>query len=292
MSHNNLSSNGGTEAPGPQEQDWPGTTSDMTPQPDHGEAREGKSRLTGRRALVTGGDSGIGRAIVLRFAQEGADVAFTYLPQEEDDAVETLELARRTGTRVFAVSADLRDHDSVSTVVSAAATELGGLDLVVANAGYQMSLTSGLLDLTSEQLERTYATNVFGAIWLVQESLRYLSAGACILLTTSIQAYQPSPHLVDYASTKAALNNLTVNLAGDLGSQGIRVNAVAPGPIWTPLIPATFPAGHVARFGKDTPLGRPGQPVEVADAFVFLASEEASFISGSVLGVTGGKAVF
>ena len=276
-----------------QSQEWPGRTADLHPSPDHGEESwVGRDRLAGKRALVTGGDSGIGRAVALTFAREGAQVVLTHLPEEADDARATVDLVRAAGGHAVAVPADLRTHDAVLEVCERTRAELGGLDVLVCNAAYQM--THDLLeDFPPEQVERTFATNVFSTFWLVRELARDLEqSGGNVLVTTSIQAYQPSDHLLDYASTKAALTNLVVNLAQELGSRGVRVNAVAPGPIWTPLIPATMAPEKVEGFGSDTPLGRVGQPVEVAAAFVFLASDEASYVSGSVLGVTGGKPVF
>jgi NAD(P)-dependent dehydrogenase (short-subunit alcohol dehydrogenase family) len=275
-----------------QQQQWPGTDSDLDPPADHGEQSwTGRGRLEGKRALVTGGDSGIGRAVALTFAAEGADVVIAHLPEETDDAEETARLVRATGRRVVLHEADLRTAAANQELARTAVEALGGVDVLVCNAAFQMAHDE-LSQFPPDQLERTFATNVFGPFWLVQALAPQLEDGGCVLVTTSIQAYSPSDHLLDYAATKAALNNLVANLAQDLGPRGIRVNAVAPGPIWTPLIPATMPADKVAGFGSDTPLGRPGQPVEVAAAFVFLASDEASYVSGTVLGVTGGKPVF
>jgi NAD(P)-dependent dehydrogenase (short-subunit alcohol dehydrogenase family) len=275
-----------------QQQQWPGTDSDLDPPADHGEQSwTGRGRLEGKRALVTGGDSGIGRAVALTFAAEGADVVIAHLPEETDDAEETARLVRATGRRVVLHEADLRTAAANQELARTAVEALGGVDVLVCNAAFQMAHDE-LSQFPPDQLERTFATNVFGPFWLVQALAPQLEDGGCVLVTTSIQAYSPSDHLLDYAATKAALNNLVANLAQDLGTRGIRVNAVAPGPIWTPLIPATMPADKVAGFGSDTPLGRPGQPVEVAAAFVFLASDEASYVSGTVLGVTGGKPVF
>ena len=275
-----------------QSQQWPGTDADLTPRADHGVTSwVGRDRLPGKRALVTGGDSGIGRAVAVTFAKEGADVVIAHLPQEEGDAAETADLVRREGRRAVLHATDLRTPDAVRALADLAIAELGGVDVVVCNAAFQMAHDE-LADFSPEQLERTFATNVFGTFWLVQALAPHLQDGGCVLVTTSVQAYSPSDHLIDYAATKAALNNLVVNLAQELGPRGTRVNAVAPGPIWTPLIPATMAPDKVEGFGADTPLGRPGQPVEVAAAFVFLASDEASYVSGTVLGVTGGKPVF
>ena len=274
-----------------QSQDWPGTVSDLDPQPDHGENWSARGRLTDKKALITGADSGIGRAVAAIFAAEGADVAIAYLPEEEQDAQETKRLVESAGRRCVLLPGDLRTAQANIDAATSAVEQLGGLDLLVPNAAYQMT-HDHLSDFPDEQIERTYATNVFSPFWLVKHLSKELSDGGSVIITTSVQAVNPSEHLLDYASTKAALNNLVVNLAAELGPDGIRVNGVAPGPIWTPLIPATMAAEKVEGFGSDTPLGRAGQPVEVAAAYVFLASDEASYVSGTILGVTGGKAVF
>ena len=276
-----------------QQQEWPGHTAGLDPRPDHGESWQGRGRLTGKRLLVTGGDSGIGRAVAVLAAREGAAVvAVTHLREEADDARETASVVEAAGARAVLVSADLRTAGAVHEVAERVRSEVGGLDVLVCNAAYQMTHDS-LEEFPPEQVQRTFETNVFSTFWLVRELAKDLEAtGGNVIVTTSIQAYQPSDHLLDYAATKAALNNLVVNLAQELGPRGVRVNAVAPGPIWTPLIPATMPEEKVEDFGSDTPLGRAGQPVEVAAAFVFLASDEASYVSGTVLGVTGGKPVF
>jgi NAD(P)-dependent dehydrogenase (short-subunit alcohol dehydrogenase family) len=275
-----------------QQQEWPGSDADLTPAADHGATSwTGRDRLRGKRAVITGGDSGIGRAVAVAFAKEGADVLFTHVPQERDDAAETVRLVEQAGVRVVSHEADLRSARSNQDLAARAVEELGGVDVLVCNAAFQMAHDE-LEKFPPEQIERTFATNVFGPFWLVQALASELEDGGCVVVTTSVQAYSPSEHLLDYAATKGALNNLVVNLAQDLGPRGIRVNAVAPGPIWTPLIPATVPPDKVEGFGSDTPLGRPGQPVEVAAAYVFLASDEASYVSGTVLGVTGGKPVF
>jgi NAD(P)-dependent dehydrogenase (short-subunit alcohol dehydrogenase family) len=274
-----------------QQQEWPGSDAELTPPADHGaESWTGRDRLRGKRALVTGGDSGIGRAVAIAFAREGAEVVITHLPEEEDDARTTAELAG-ADSRVVLHAADLRTPQANRELAERAVAELGGVDVLVCNAAFQMA-QDNLADFAPEQLERTFATNVLGPFWLVQALAPQLADGGSVIVTTSVQAYSPSDNLIDYAATKAALNNLVVTLAQDLGPQGTRVNAVAPGPIWTPLIPATMAPEKVEGFGTDTPLGRPGQPVEVAAAYVFLASDEASYVSGTVLGVTGGKPVF
>ena len=274
-----------------QHQDWPGRTDVMTPVPDHGETSyTGRERLVGKRALITGGDSGIGRAIAIAFAKEGADVAIAYLPQEQDDADETRRQVETAGRTCALLPTDQRTHRANVDLMDKAVDALGGLDVLVNNAGFQMAQPGGLADVPPEQVRQTFETNVFATLWLTQAALPHLTAGASVINCTSIQAYEPSESLMDYAATKAALNNLTVNMAAELGPKDIRVNAVAPGPIWTPLQPSTKPS--VEGFGQNTPLGRPGQPVEVATAFVYLASDEASYVSGTVLGVTGGKPVF
>lgn len=274
-----------------QQQEWPGTVADLTPQPDHGEEWVGRHRLDGKRAFITGADSGIGRAVAVLFAAEGADVAIAYLPEEDADAQETARLVEKSGRRCVLIPADLRTAQANIDAAKKAVDELGGIDVLVPNAAYQMTHDS-LRDFPDEQIERTFATNVFSPFWLVKHLMPQLADGGSVIVTTSVQAVSPSENLLDYAATKAALNNLVVNLAADLGPQGTRVNAVAPGPIWTPLIPSTMPESKVEGFGSDTPLGRAGQPVEVAAAYVFLASDEASYVSGTVVGVTGGKAVF
>ena len=281
-----------SDIPG-QSQEWPGTVADLDPAPDHGEESwTGRDRLPGRRALITGGDSGIGRAVALTFAKEGAAVAVAHLPEEEDDARRTQELVEAAGGTCHLFAADLRELAANRQLAKDAVQALGGLDVLVANAAYQMTHDT-LEEFPLEQVERTFATNVFSPYWLVHELAGELAkSGGSVIVTTSIQAYEPSDHLLDYAATKAALNNLVVNLAAELGPRGVRVNAVAPGPIWTPLIPSTMSADKVEGFGSDTPLGRAGHPVEVAAAYVFLASDEASYVSGTVLGVTGGKPVF
>lgn len=279
----------------PQQQDPPGLTAPMRPQPDHGEdSYVGSGRLEGRTALVTGGDSGIGRAVVLAFAREGADVAFTYQAGEQEDADATREVAGATGRTIIALETDLRHRDQCDAVVQQAVEGLGGLDVLVNNAGFQMAREEGIEAITDESLDSTFKTNLYALVWLTRAAVPSLrERRGSIINNTSIQAYEPSTSLIDYAATKAAINNMTVNLAAELGPEGIRVNAVAPGPIWTPLQPATQPPEKLEQFGSETPMGRAGQPAEVAPAFVFLASEQtASYVSGTVLGVTGGKPVF
>ncbi|WP_110208152.1 SDR family oxidoreductase [Nocardioides daejeonensis] len=278
-----------------QQQRPPGRTDEMVPVPDHGEASYvGHDRLADQVALVTGGDSGIGRAVCLAYAREGADVAFTYLPEEQDDAVATAQLVEGAGRRALAIPGDLRRRAFCDEATERTVDALGGLDILVNNAGYQMARDHALEDFSDERIDRTFATNLYALLWLTRAALPHLRRRpGCIINNSSIQAYEPSTTLLDYAATKAAIANFTVNLAAQVGPDGIRVNAVAPGPIWTPLQPATQEPEKVQHFGEDTPLGRAGQPAEVAPAFVFLASPgEASYVSGTVLGVTGGKPVF
>jgi NAD(P)-dependent dehydrogenase (short-subunit alcohol dehydrogenase family) len=266
----------------------PGRESDMPVAPDFGEATyRGSGRLEGKRALITGGDSGIGRAVALAFAREGADVVISYLPEEEDDAQETARVVQEAGRRCVTAPGDVREESYCRQLVERTVSELGGIDVLVSNAAYQMAI-EGIEDLSTEQLLRTYYTNVFAAFWLCKAAVGHMQPGASIIVTTSIQAYQPSPSLLDYASTKGALLNFTKGLSQELAPKGIRVNTVAPGPIWTPLIPATMPAEQVEAFGSDTPIGRAGQPAELAPAYVFLASQESSYITGERIGVTGG----
>ena len=277
-----------------QQQEPPGLTNPMDPLPDHGESSyRGSGRLEGLRALITGGDSGIGRAVAIAFAREGADVAIGYLPEEQEDAEETARWVREAGRTAVLLPGDLREEPACRALVTDAVEALGGLDVLVNNAGFQMARRSSIADVTTEDLDRVLKTNLYALFWVTQAALEHLGEGGSIINVSSIQAYQPSTSLLDYASTKAAINNFTVNLAAEVGERGVRVNAVAPGPIWTPLQPATQPPEKIEQFGADTPLGRAGQPAEVAPAFVFLASPaDASYVSGTVLGVTGGKPVF
>jgi NAD(P)-dependent dehydrogenase (short-subunit alcohol dehydrogenase family) len=278
------------EFPEQEQPTQPGLTSEMDPQPDHGETSwEGRERLVGRKALITGGDSGIGRAVAIAFAREGADVAIVYLPEEEEDAQVTERHVREAGRKAVLLPADLTEEQACIEVVSVARDELGGLDILIPNAAYQRQ-REGVDTLQVSEIERTFHTNLISAMVLAREAVPHMSPGASIIVTTSIQASQPSSGLLDYAMTKAAQVAFIQALATELGPKGIRVNGVAPGPIWTPLIPATgFPADKVKEFGADTPLGRAGQPVELAGAYVYLASDEASYTSGAVLPVTGGK---
>ncbi|CAI9388431.1 SDR family oxidoreductase [Microbacterium sp. T2.11-28] len=273
-----------------QEQEQPGLTGRTEPRPDHGEdSYRGSGRLEGKRALITGGDSGIGRAVALAFAREGAEVAIAHLAEEQEDADATVALVRAEGRRGVSFAGDVRDEAFATAIVVDAARELGGLDVVVLNAAYQKD-RDGIGSLETAEFDRVFQTNLYGMLYSARAAVPLLQPGASIIVTSSIQAFNPSPGIIDYAMTKAAQVAFVKAAAEELGPEGIRVNAVAPGPIWTPLIPATgWDAERLATFGQDTPLGRAGQPAELAGAYVFLASDEASFVSGAVLPVTGGK---
>lgn len=273
-----------------QKQSEPGLESELIPKADHGaKTYEGTNRLKGRRALITGADSGIGRAVAIAFAREGADVVISYLPSEQSDAEDTLAVMKESGHKVMGIQADLTSEDAARSLVNNAAKELDGLDLVVNNAGKQIFQES-ITDISTKQLSDTFTVNIFAMFWICQEALKYLKPGASIINTTSEQATQPSPGLLDYASTKGAITTFTRGLSQELTPKGIRVNAVAPGPVWTPLQPSHGqPQEKLMKFGQNTPLGRAGQPAELAPLYVFLASQEASYVSGEVFGATGGK---
>ena len=262
----------------------------MTPRPDHGEqSYVGSGRLAGRRALITGGDSGIGRAAAIAYAREGADVAIGYLPSEEEDAREVLQLIRAAGCRAVPVPGDIRSEAFCKKMVADAVAGLGSLDLLVNNAGYQQAQDS-ILDITTEQLDATFRTNVYALIWIIQAALPHMPAGSTIVNTASINAYDPGEDIIDYAATKAAIASLTKSLSKQLTPKGIRINAVAPGPYWTPLqVSGGQKPDKLPKFGADSPTGRPGQPAEIAPLYVLLASGEASFTSGDIFGSTGGK---
>ncbi|HEV7577440.1 MAG TPA: SDR family oxidoreductase [Caldimonas sp.] len=273
-----------------QEQPRPGLAARMQPRPDHGETSYvGSGRLAGRKALITGGDSGIGRAAAIAYAREGADVAFGYLPVEEEDAREVVQLIRAEGRRCVPLPGDIRSEAFCRKLIADAVAGLGGLDILVNNAGYQQAQAS-LLDITTEQLDSTFKTNLYALFWITKAALPHLPAGAAIINTASINAYDPSEDLVDYAATKAAIANFSKSMSKQLVPKGIRVNAVAPGPFWTPLQPSGGQKPEkLPSFGADSPMGRPGQPAEIAPLYVLLASAEASFVSGDVFGSTGGK---
>jgi NAD(P)-dependent dehydrogenase (short-subunit alcohol dehydrogenase family) len=272
-----------------QEQSQPGLTSATDPAPDHGEKSYiGTGRLSGMRALITGGDSGIGRAVAIAYAREGADVAISYLPEEEQDAADTAAWIEQAGRTALRLPGDVRDEQQCTDLVKRVVDELGGLDILVLNAAYQQN-RDGLENTPTEEIERVFETNLYAPLWTARAAIPHLKPGASIITTSSIQAFNPSPQLIDYAMTKAAHVAFTKALAQQLGPRGIRVNAVAPGPIWTPLIPATSWPDKVPEFGQDTPLGRAGQPAELAPAYVFLADPENSYVSGAIVPVTGGK---
>lgn len=280
------------QPPFPQQpQGAPGTVHKMQPQPDHGETSyRGSGRLQGRKALITGGDSGIGRAVAIAFAREGADVAINYLPDEEQDAQEVIKLIQEAGRQGVALPGDIKDEAFCQQLVQDAVSQLGGLDILVNNAAKQTAEQS-LDQITTEQFDQTFKTNVYALFWITKAALPHLPPGAAIINTTSVEAYQPSPLLFDYAQTKAAIMAATHSLAKQLAKQGIRVNAVAPGPVWTPLQPTGGqPQEKLEQFGSSTPLGRPAQPAELAPVYVFLASQESSYVTGEVYGVAGGTA--
>ena len=267
----------------------PGSTIEMNPEPDYGERTYlGSGRLTDRVALITGGDSGIGRAIATAFAREGADILISYLPEEEHDATEVVAIVEQAGRRAVKLPGDIRDERHCGEMVERAVSEFGHLDLLVNNAAFQMTHDS-VEEFTTEEFDRTFKTNVYAMFWLCRAALPRMRPGSAIINTASIQAFDPSPNLLAYAATKGAIVNFTKGLSKIAMKKGVRVNAVAPGPVWTPLIPATMPAEKVKNFGEDTPFGRAAQPVEMAPLFVFLASNEARFVTGEVYGATGGQ---
>jgi NAD(P)-dependent dehydrogenase (short-subunit alcohol dehydrogenase family) len=272
-----------------QELQHPGIESQMQPEPDYGyETYRGTGRLEGKAAIITGGDSGIGRAVALAFAREGGDVLISYLEEEEQDAQETANVVEEAGRTAVKVPGDIGDEAHCQNLVEEAVQQFGKIDVLVNNAAYQM-YREGINSISAQELEHTYRTNVFSMFYLCKAVLPHMREGSSIINTCSIEAYQPQPYLLDYASTKAAIVNFTKGLAIEVAQEGIRVNVVAPGPVWTPLIPATMPAEFVSQFGEqESPMGRPAQPAELAPAYVFLASQESSFVNGETLGVTGG----
>lgn len=267
----------------------PGSVQEMDPRPDHGESSyHGSGKLQGKVAVVTGGDSGIGRAVAIAFAREGANVLISYLSEEQSDADETARIIEQTGGTAVKIPGDIQDLQTIQSLVSTAIERFGHLDVVVNNAGYQMSHEE-IEELSPAELEHTFRTNVFATFLLSQEALSKMRPGGVILNTTSIQAYDPSPQLVAYAATKAAVLSITKSVARLAIKHGVRVNAVAPGPVWTPLIPSTMPPEKTKNFGANTEFGRPAQPVELARIYVFLASGDASYVTGEVYGATGGQ---
>ncbi len=273
-----------------QSQPWPGLASKMSPRPDHGETSyKGSGRLTGRKALITGGDSGMGRAAAIAYAREGADVVINYFPTEEPDAQEVIALIKAEGRTAIAIPGDLREEKFCQQLVQQAVEALGGLDIVVNNAARQQARQS-IMDVSSEDFDATIKTNIYAPFWIIKAALPHLKPGSAIIGTSSEQAYDPSPDLYDYAQTKAATMNYVKSLAKQLGPKGIRVNAVAPGPIWTPLqVSGGATMEKLEKFGGQTPLGRPGQPAELGSIYVQLAAADASYANGQVYGSSGGS---
>jgi NAD(P)-dependent dehydrogenase (short-subunit alcohol dehydrogenase family) len=270
----------------------PGSDAEMTPKADHGEeSYKGLGRLTGKTALITGGDSGIGRAVAIAFAREGADVTISYLPEEEADGRETVKWVDQAGRKSLALPGDIRDEQHCRRMVEQVFEQFGKLDLLVNNAGYQ-STHENIEEFTTGEFDRTFQTNVYAMFWLCRAALPRMEKGGVIINTASIQAFDPSPNLLAYAPTKAAIVNFTKALSPTAMKRGVRVNAVAPGPVWTPLIPSTMPEEKVKKFGQDTSFERAAQPVELAPLYVFLASNESRFVTGEVYGATGGQTPF
>ncbi|MET1754263.1 SDR family oxidoreductase [Novosphingobium sp. RD2P27] len=271
-----------------QQQDVPGKTAQMDPKPDHGEeSYRGSGRLEGKKAIITGGDSGIGRAVAIAFAREGADVLISYLCEDED-AQETARWVEQAGRKAVLVPGDISRAEHCRAIIDKAVEAFGRVDILVNNAAHQMTFEA-LEDIPDEEWDKTFATNIHAMFYLAKAALPHMKEGSAIINTTSINADTPKPTLLPYATTKGAIQNFTGGLAQLLGSKGIRVNCVAPGPVWTPLIPSTMPVEQVKEFGKNTPIGRPAQPKELAPAYVMLATDEASYVSGATIAVTGGK---
>ncbi|MDX2149931.1 MAG: SDR family oxidoreductase [Bryobacteraceae bacterium] len=269
-------------------QSEPGTEAEMTPKADHGEGSyRGSDRLKDRVAVITGGDSGIGRAVALAFAREGADVVIAYL-NEHEDARESERLVKEAGRRALLIDGDISERGKCEEIVERAFREFGRIDVLVNNAAYQ-PVKESIAEFTDDEFDRAMKTNVYAMFWICRSAVPRMKPGSAIINVASIQAYEPTPNLLPYSTTKGAIVTFTKGLAKMLAKEGIRVNAVAPGPVWTPLIPATLPAEKVKTFGSNTPMERPGQPAELAPAFVFLASNESSYITGEVIGVTGGR---
>jgi len=283
-----------TQYPQPQypEQDQrdqhPGLESEMQPKPDYGEETyRGSGKLEGKKTVITGGDSGIGRAVALAFAREGADVLISYLEEEESDAQETVQVIEDAGRKAVKMPGDISDEAVCQAMIQKAVEEFGQIDVLVNNAAHQMTV-SGIADVSTELLDRTFKTNIYAMFWLTKAALPHMQPGGSIINTCSIQAYQPSPTLLPYSATKGAIITFTKGLAQEVVQYGLRANSVAPGPVWTPIIPASMPGDTVSQFGGTSVMGRPAQPAELAPAFVFLASQEASYVNGETLGVTGG----
>lgn len=276
-------------APQPaQAQAVPGTTDEMNPRPDHGEdSYKGSGKLKGKKALITGGDSGIGKAVAIAFAREGADVLISYL-NEDKDAKDTASYIEKAGQKAVLVPGDISEEAHCKAIIDKAVAEFGQIDILVNNAAFQMSRHS-LQEIPSEEWNYTFRTNIYAMFYLCKAAEPYMKPGSAIVNTTSVNAYTPRPTLLAYAATKGAIQNFTANLAQLLGEKGIRVNCVAPGPVWTPLIPSTMPKEQVEKFGQDGPLERPAQPAELAPVYILLASDEASYVSGATVPVTGGK---
>ena len=267
----------------------PGLESEMQPKPDYGlDTYRGSGKLTGKKAIITGGDSGIGRAVALAFAREGADVLISYLESEEPDARETAQAVEQAGRTAVKMPGDIVEETVCRAIVQKAVDEFGQIDILVNNAAHQMTV-NGIADISTDLLDRTFKTNIYAMFWLCQAALPHMQPGASIINTCSIQAYQPSPTLLPYSTTKGAIISFTKGLAQEVIQYGVRANSVAPGPVWTPIIPASMPGETVSQFGGTSPMGRPAQPAELAPAYVFLASQEASYVNGETLGVTGGQ---
>ncbi len=267
----------------------PGLEQEMQPEPDYGyETYRGMGRLEGKAAIITGGDSGIGRAVALAFAREGADVLISYLEEEEPDARETAQIVEEADKKAIKVPGDIVEVSQCQALVQRAVQEFGKIDVLVNNAAHQMTV-DGIADISSELLDRTFKTNIYAMFWLCKAAIPHMPEGGSIINVSSIQAYQPSPTLLPDSATKGAIVTFTKGLAQEVISYGLRANTVAPGPVWTPIIPASMPGDTVSQFGGTNPVGRPAQPAELAPAFVFLASQESSFVNGETLGVTGGQ---
>ena len=269
----------------------PGLEQDMAPEPDYGvETYRGSGRLEGKKTIITGGDSGIGRAVALAFAREGADVLISYLAEEEQDASETARVVEDAGKKCVRVPGDISEEAQCQALVQKAVDEFGRIDVLVNNAAHQRTV-EGIADVSTELLDRTFKTNIYAMFWLVKAALPHMPEGGSIINVGSAQAYKPSPTLLPYSATKGAIVTFTEGLAQDVVQYGLRANVVAPGPVWTPIIPASMPGDTVSQFGQQSPTGRPGQPAELAPAFVFLASQEASYVNGAVIDITGGQPV-